>query len=278
MKQEHRIAIIGGGNMAQAFIGGLARREAGGDLKLAVCEVRPERREELASRFGVEAHGEIGPCVRGAALVMLAVKPQDLGSVLRPLGQALPRENAPVVVSIAAGVPLSVIAAGLPAGVPLVRVMPNLPALVGRGVLGYFVSPQVGGQARALCLRVLEAVGRAFELREEALLDAVTALSGSGPAFVFDFVRGLALAGEALGLDAELSRALALETLNGSGAVLAQSGDPVETWIQRVASKGGTTEQGLRVLAERDLEGILRQTLLAARDRAREMARQYGKA
>ena len=274
------VAFIGGGNMAEAFICGMRAGAQTKDMDIRVCDVRAGRTAELAQKYGTRTAGGVAQAYLEADLTVLAVKPQDMRPVLEEIRAcALPAGSAPkTVMSIAAGVPLAFIAGFVPAGTQLVRVMPNLPCLYARGVSGYFAAPGTAPAAEEACRAILACTGRAVRFEDESQLHAVTALSGSGPAYVFHFIDSLVRAGQALGLGRDQSLSLALSTVSGSCAMLEESGADAGELIAKVASKGGTTEAALRVLEENDCAGTIAKALAAAKTRSEELAGRYGSA
>jgi pyrroline-5-carboxylate reductase len=212
-----RIAFIGGGNMARALIGGLLRQGVPPG-QLCVGEPQASVREALQRELAVAAVADNATAIHSAELVVLAVKPQAIASIAGELGSAL-RAQRPVLLSIVAGLRIAQLTSICSGAVPIVRAMPNRPALIGAGVTGLYASAAVSQTQRNMAERVASAAGRAIWLRNEAELDIVTALSGSGPAYFFLMAEQLALAGAALGLEPETALLLARETLRGSGAL-----------------------------------------------------------
>jgi pyrroline-5-carboxylate reductase len=268
-RESARIAFIGGGNMARALIAGLMR-QAVPARRIKVGEPSAEARTSLQREWGIEASHDNAAAVRDATLVVLAVKPQDAGQVLRALQPALLAAK-PVVLSIAAGLRLADLARACPAGTAIVRAMPNRPALLGAGVTGLYAPPSVTAGQRALAELVGAAAGRAIWLRTEAELDVVTALSGSGPAYFFLLAEQMAQAAEALGLEPGTAALLAAETLHGAG-LLAHAGTPLAEQRAAVTSRGGTTEAALRVLHEGGFEALIARALQAASERSVQLA------
>lgn len=267
------MAFIGGGHMARALIGGLI--ECGVPAaNLRVGESSAAQRSALAP-LGVDATPDNAAAVRDARVVVLAVKPQDAGAALHPLRELLERQR-PLLLSVAAGLRTADLSAWCGTGVPIVRAMPNRPALVGAGATGLFAPPEVGEPDRALAAAVLAAVGRTVWVSSEDVLDVVTALSGSGPAYFFRFTELLAAAAVELGLDAGSARLLAIETLYGAGVLARASDGDLARLRAEVTSKGGTTEAALRVLDEADLHAIVAAALEAATRRGRELAAEFG--
>lgn len=263
-----RIAFIGGGNMASAIIGGLL---ASGLPAAAITVVEPlEAARARLAALGVQALPEAGDALRGATLLVWAVKPQHFAAAAAPVA---PHIGDAVQLSLMAGVPCAAIAAATGSS-RIVRCMPNMPALIARGATGAFTT--LAGDARALAERVLATVGSVLWVEKEELLDAVTALSGSGPAYVFYFLEAMQRAGESLGLTGEQARQLALSTFEGS-ALLAQQatekGDTLAALRERVTSKGGTTQAALDVLRAADVAGHFERAMHAAHQRAQELGR-----
>jgi pyrroline-5-carboxylate reductase len=257
--------------MASALIGGL-RKKGLGDL--SVVEPVPAVREGLVARFAVHASGAPDGATRAADTLVLAVKPQDLRDALASVA---PVAREQLVISIAAGVRLEDISRWLGGHRRLVRAMPNMPALIGCGISALHALPEVDASGRTRAEAVLSAVGTAVWVDDERLLDPVTALSGSGPAYVFWFIEQLAASGEALGLSREVAARLALETVLGAARLAAQSGETPAALRARVTSKGGTTEAALKVFDEERLAERLRRALEAASRRGAELGDLLGR-
>jgi pyrroline-5-carboxylate reductase len=273
MSNKH-LAILGGGNMGRALIGGMLRRGTRPE-HITVGESSEAAREALSADFGVQATADNAAAVEPAAVIVLAVKPQVAGAVLAPLQPALQRTR-PVVISIAAGIRLAALESWCGAGVPVVRGMPNRPALVGAGATGLFAPASVAGPYREVAERVMQAVGEVIWVGAEDDLDVVTALSGSGPAYFFLVAELLTQGAIDLGLDPAAARRLALATLHGSGQ-LAHAGDgDLARMRAEVTSKGGTTEAAVKSFEAADLRGIVARALEAATRRSRELAAQFG--
>jgi pyrroline-5-carboxylate reductase len=267
------IAFLGGGNMAGALIGGLIAR--GHDARsIAVIEVSPAARERLAARYRVRVSTAPDAATQAADTLVLAVKPQDLRAALASLAGSV---RGKLVVSIAAGVRLEALSRWLEGHRKLVRCMPNTPALIGAGISGLYALPEVSAEERARAEAILGAVGEVVWVPEERLLDPVTAVSGSGPAYVFWFIEQLAASGERLGLAPEVSRKLALHTVLGAAKLAADSGEAPGVLRERVTSKGGTTEAALRVFEEERLAERFMRALEAASRRGAELGDSLGK-
>ena len=273
MNNTH-LAIIGGGNMGRALIGGLLRRGTRPE-QISVGESVAEARAALARDLGVSATADNSAAVETAALVVLAVKPQDAAPVLAALGPLLQR-NHPIVLSIAAGIRTAALEAWCGAGVPIVRAMPNRPALVGAGVTGLFAPAHVAAAPRSAAERVMQAVGEAVWVSSEEDLDIVTALSGSGPAYFFLLAELMTQAAVELGLQPQAARRFAVATLHGAGLLAHASDGDLGRLRAEVTSKGGTTEAALRTLDAADLRGIVARAIGAATRRSRELAAQFG--
>jgi len=267
------VLFVGGGNMADALIGGLLK-SGFAPAQLRAIEVDGAARRRLFEKYRVECLAEGRGAARPGEVVVFAVKPQQLQEAARFSGL---KPGANLVVSIAAGVTLASLAAWLGGHAKLVRAMPNTPALIGAGVAGLYAMPGVSEAEKKQAEAILGAVGATVWVEDEALMDAVTAVSGSGPAYVFWFIEQLAAAGENLGLSAETSRKLAIETVLGSAKLAAQSGEPPAALRERVTSKGGTTEAALKAFEDQKLAERFLRAVEAARDRGAELGRQAAK-
>jgi pyrroline-5-carboxylate reductase len=268
-----KVTFLGGGNMASALIGGmLAKGFAPADI--AVVELAAEGREKLFERYGVHAVAAPDDRCLGADALVLAVKPQDLRAAAAPFASMAGRC---LVISIAAGIRLRDLSRWLGDAGRVVRCMPNTPALIGAGITGLFAPASVGGEDRARAERILGAVGETVWVADESLLDPVTALSGSGPAYVFWFIEQLAAGGAALGLDAATASKLALHTVLGAAKLAAQSDEPPGVLRERVTSKGGTTAAALAEFAKADLAGSLHRAMAAASRRGAELGDELGR-
>ena len=267
-----RICFVGGGNMATALIGGmLAKGFTPGDI--AVVEPRAEGRDQLAADFAVRTHAALDAAALACDVLVLAVKPQQMRAALAPARGRLVDQ---VVVSIAAGLRLADIGRWLDGHPRLVRCMPNTPALIGAGTTGLFAAPAVSAEARAGVERILAAVGSTVWIDDEARMDAVTAISGSGPAYVFHFIEALEAAGAQLGFDADTAHALAVGTVLGAAQLAAQSHDTPATLRERVTSKGGTTAAALASLAADDFVAIVGRAVAAAEQRGKALGDALG--
>lgn len=267
-----RIAFLGGGNMASALIGGLLAQ--GFDAtEIRVIEMSPGARERLAAQYPVHVSTAPDAAARSCDTLVLAVKPQDMRAALASLGGDL---GNTLVISIAAGLRLENLSRWLGGHRRIVRCMPNTPALIGKGISGLYALPEVSGEERARAEQVLSAVGEAVWVEAEALLDPVTAVSGSGPAYVFWFIEQLAASGERLGLAPQTARRLALATVLGAAELAARASDSPAVLRERVTSKGGTTEAALNVFAEERMAERLARAIDAASRRGAELGDALG--
>ncbi|ENO85069.1 pyrroline-5-carboxylate reductase [Thauera aminoaromatica] len=272
-----KITFLGGGNMATALIGGMLERGfAAADLQ--VVELGEAARGALAQRFGVRAVESFDDAALACDVLVLAVKPQQMKAALAPIAGRLCGQ---LVISIAAGLRLADLGRWLGApGAPharLVRCMPNTPALIGAGVTGLYADPSVDAAGRETAGRILGAVGSTVWADDEAQMDAVTAISGSGPAYVFHFIEALESAGRSLGFDEAGARRLAIDTVLGAGRLAAGSEDAPAVLRQKVTSKGGTTEAALASLAAAGWHDELVAAVQAAEARGRELGAELGK-
>ncbi len=267
-----KIAFIGGGNMAAALIGGLRRAGRPGADILAV-EIDAARCGQLKEQFGIGTTTQPDASLARAEVLVLAVKPQFMRQACEA---ARPHLGEPLVVSVAAGIRAADIARWLGTSA-IVRTMPNTPALIGRGVTGMAATAQVGEAQRRLAESILRTAGEVVWFDDEARLDAVTAVSASGPAYVFYFIEALARAGTELGLSAEQARALAVQTFVGAAHLAADSTEPLQSLRERVTSKGGTTAAALAWLDANAVEARIVEAVHAAHRRAAELGDEFGR-
>lgn len=268
-----KIAFLGGGNMAGALIGGLLAK--GHDRgAISVIELSPAARERLAAQHGVRVSTAPDAATLEADTLVLAVKPQDMKAALSSLAASV---RGKLVISVAAGVRIDALSRWLEGHRKLVRCMPNMPALIGAGIAGLYAAPEVSVEERNKAEAVLGAVGEFVWVEEERLLDPVTAVSGSGPAYVFWFIEQLAASGEKLGLPKETALKLALHTVLGAAKLAAASDKSPGELKTQVTSKGGTTEAALRVFDEQQLAGRFMKALEAASRRGEELGDALGK-
>ncbi len=274
-----RVGFLGGGNMAQALMTGLAARRPDATFvvvePLATAQATVRRIAPAAVVHGTP-HADLASC----DAVVVAVKPQAFREAVTAAARWLVGDAAgPTVISIAAGIRVREVAHWLGAGHatrPIVRAMPNTPALIGRGITGLFAAPGVGPDQRALAETLLGAVGRTLWVADESLLDAVTAVSGSGPAYVFAFIESLVRGAVALGLSADDARELAVTTFVGASLLAADSAEPVALLRERVTSKGGTTAAALARLDQAGVSDAIVDAVRAAAVRAAELGDAFG--
>ncbi len=281
-----KLGFIGGGNMAEALARGLLQKKVFAPSDLVASDVDSGRRRKLARQLKIKTTDSNLEVLREARAILLAVKPQTIDEVLAELAAAM-NPPAPstdgakrasgtkpadrLFISIAAGITLGRLTAAL--GKRVIRVMPNAPAMVGQGMAAMVGAPGAGKADQAFALRIFCAVGDAVALSEEGLLDAVTALSGSGPAYVYLFVKALADAAVSEGLPPELAVRMALKTIRGAEENMRQSDLSPAELIRIVASPGGTTEAALRKFAETGFSDIVAHAIHAAAERSRELGR-----
>jgi pyrroline-5-carboxylate reductase len=263
------IIFIGGGNMATALIAGLQRARSG-QVNISVADPSEEARKRMMQEFGVETYSAGHQAISDSDVIVLAVKPQMMPSVLAELAPVV--EEGQLVLSIAAGTTVSRIQDSLGGSYPVVRAMPNTPALIGHGVCALFAGRGCRPHHREQAESIMNAAGEVIWVREESLMDVVTALSGSGPAYFFLLTEALARAGTELGLDEQDALTLAVRTAEGAGAMLLKGNEGPESLRKRVTSPGGTTQAAIETLEASEFSTIVRQAVVAATRRGRELA------
>ncbi|HEX7027360.1 MAG TPA: pyrroline-5-carboxylate reductase [Gammaproteobacteria bacterium] len=264
------IGFIGGGNMARSLIGGLLQ-DGYDPSKIRVCDPAPEQRQRLKQAFDIQISADSANMLPGCDCIVLAVKPQVLRSAVEPISNQLARLR-PLVISIAAGIRVASIQRWLASDLAIVRCMPNTPALIQAGATGLYANATVTESQRNFAESVLRAVGLTLWLDNESQIDAVTAVSGSGPAYIFLVIEAMQSAAESLGLSPEQSRLLCLQTVFGAAKMALEDAEPVARLREQVTSKGGTTERGLEVLQQGGFVDLFRKAISAARDRAEALA------
>ncbi len=268
-----KVAFIGGGNMARALVGGMlvAGYEPG---HILISEPLAKHREDLAREFpGAVIHENNAAAVKEAECIVLAVKPQILSEVCKPLASAV-QKNEPLIISIAAGVRSSDIDAWLGGGLSVVRIMPNQPALLRLGISGMFANDQTSEKQRRAANNIVSTTGPVVAVASEDDIDTVTAVSGTGPAYFYLLVDMLVTVAEQMGLDRDAALTLVLETARGAGEMAEQSGETMETLIARVRSPGGTTAAAFDYIDSTSFRDIFSAAVIAARDRAKDLADQ----
>jgi pyrroline-5-carboxylate reductase len=269
MTQQHRIGFVGAGNMAAALLRGLLRAGSVAASQLQITDVDAAKAQNLAREHGVIVSADARELAGWASTLILAVKPQSMAAALAQCAATLSIDT--LVISVAAGVRCATIAAALPSGARVIRAMPNTPALVGAGATALCAGPMATAADRELARSLFDAVGRTV-IVDESHMDAVTGLSGSGPAYVMVVIEALADGGVRAGLSRENALLLATQTVLGSAQLLLASGDHPAEWKDRVMSPGGTTSAGLEAIEA----GRLRHTLGRAVQKATLRSRELG--
>lgn len=264
-----KTAFIGGGNMATALIAGLNQIEPARDT-VRVSDPSAEVRERLFRAYGIECDAGASGAIAAADAVVLAVKPQVMPMVLPDLAGII--KPTQVVISVAAGITVARLKSALGGGPSLVRAMPNTPALLGHGITGLFATPDTPAHHRALADTIMGAVGETVWVESEALIDAVTAVSGSGPAYFYLLTEAMRDAGEHMGLAPEVAARLALHTAHGAGRMAAETGVDVADLRAQVTSPGGTTQAALEAFEQGGFRELVETAMQAAARRARELA------
>lgn len=269
------VGFIGAGNMARGLAGGLIKN-GWGQNQVILADPEPSQREATESVLGVKTFASNIDVAARADILVLAVKPQILGDVAKSLASMV-QKNKPLVISIAAGVRIEDIDRWLGDGLAIVRVMPNTAALIGSGASGLYANDRVNTDMRDQAESILRAVGITVWLADEYLMDVVTALSGSGPAYFFLVMEALEQAAIELGLDPKQARLLTLETAFGAAKMALESHEEPSQLRHRVTSPGGTTEQAVKVLEQGAIRQTFKKAVRAAVIRAREIADMFGK-
>lgn len=266
------IVIIGAGNMGTSLLEGLVATHCSPD-KITITDPSVDKLTQLQKQFKVHTTTNNITAANTADIVIFAVKPHIFSKVALELTETIQRKK-PLVISIAAGITESSIQHWLGGSIPIIRTMPNTPALIGCGATALFANHYVTQSQRDNAESILRAVGITIWLNEEKLLDAVTALSGSGPAYFFLIIEALQQAGEKLGLPQEISRLLTLQTAYGAARLALESKKNIMDLRAAVTSPNGTTEQAIKVLEKAKIREIMMDTLLAAKNRAEELSKE----
>lgn len=262
-----KVAFLGGGNMAGALIGGLLNNGFAASQVL-VAEVVAETGARLGRQFGIRCNAAVDSDFLDADCIVIAVKPQQVREAVAPLCSRLGRQ---LVISIAAGIRLIDLRRWLGGHSRLIRAMPNTPALIGAGITGLCADASIVFGERLAAEQIMGAVGATLWIDDEAMMDGVTAVSGSGPAYVFYFIEALQAAAKELGFSAEQARRLSTETFLGAAKLAASSQEDIGALRSRVTSKGGTTEQALRALEADQVRAAIIRAVHAAQVRGREL-------
>lgn len=271
MSDHNPITFIGAGNMARSLINGLLNSGYPGSA-ITASDPLASQRESLAA-LGIQALEDNNVACADADIIVLAVKPQVLGAVIGAISTIRPDQ---LLISIAAGVPVASLSAWTSADQAIVRCMPNTPALMGAGITALYSNEQVSKSQRQLAERILDAAGKTLWVDTEDLLDAVTAVSGSGPAYFFYLMEAMIEAGTRLGLDAATARKLTIETAYGAAVMAREGSENPTTLRQNVTSPGGTTERALSILDAAGVKDTLNAALAGAMSRSQELAEEFG--
>lgn len=273
-KTAAKIAFVGAGNMARSLIGGLLKRGYPADC--IACSARSEASLQAAAQLGgITTSLSNADIVENADVVILAVKPQVMADVVRPLREILSKRK-PLLISVAAGIPYGSLQVWAGEAVPLVRCMPNTPSLLQAGASGLYANANVSASLREQAEAILSAVGIVVWVAEESNLDAVTAVSGSGPAYFFLFMEAMQAAGEQLGLTADAAKILTQQTALGAAQMAQASDVDVAELRRRVTSPNGTTQAAIESLEANDLRATVGQALAAAYTRSEAIAKELG--
>lgn len=273
MTKQLNIAFIGGGNMAAALIGGLAGKLTAA-ANIHVVDINADALQRLQSQFGVSVSSQIDAALARCDVIVLAVKPQQMKDVV---GKIKPYLQSQLILSIAAGIRAADLSRWLGGHEAIVRTMPNTPSLVGLGMTGMAAMRGVSAQQKEQAEAIMRAVGKTMWLEQENLLDAVTAISGSGPAYVFYFIEAMQQAAKEMGLTEAQGTELAIETFRGAAQLAANSSEPVSVLRERVTSKGGTTFAALTSMEASGVKEAIVRAAKAAAQRGQELGEEFGK-
>lgn len=269
-----KIGLIGGGNMGSCLVGGLIRH-GHPSQQILVVDHNEQHRAQLEQKWEVFTTATPKDIISQVQILVLAVKPQSMREVIEEIAPIIDPQQT-LLVSIAAGITTKQIQRWLlHPEFPIVRAMPNTPALLGVGITGLYATPQVNSTRLRQAETLLKALGEVVWIKDEALMDVVTALSGSGPAYFFYMMEGLIKSAITLGLPPEIASKLTLNTALGSATMALHSNEDITTLREKVTSKGGTTEQGINVLKDGKLQDLLVKTLTAATSRGKTLSEQY---
>lgn len=273
--KKSNITFIGGGNMATSLINGLIADGYDPD-RITVSDPDRDKLAQLSARLNVHTTDNNQEAANKADVVVLAVKPQTLESVAHNLASAI-QTGKPLVISIAAGVQESTLRSWLGKEVALVRTMPNTPAMIQAGATGLHAGKGVSQEQKNLAESILRSVGLTRWVSDESLMDVVTAVSGSGPAYFFLIMEAIEEAAKSMGLDDETARLLTLQTALGAARMAMESNDPPKILREKVTSPGGTTERALQILEQGQIRGLLNNALQGARQRSEELSNMLAK-
>lgn len=276
-----KISFIGGGNMASALISGLCdeitkipANAICQSKDIHVVDVNAESLQRLKDKFGVVTSQQIDAQLRAADVIVLAVKPQQMREVT---SQLAPHITKQLIISIAAGIRFNDLSRWLNNYQTIVRTMPNMPALINKGITGIYAAPDVNPHQRDIVNLIMSAVGDTVWLDDEAMLDPLTAISGSGPAYVFYFIEAIEAAAQEMGFTGEQARQLAMATFVGASHMANDSGESVATLRERVTSKGGTTHAAIMSMEQSRVSDAIAKALKTAAKRSQELGDEYGR-
>jgi pyrroline-5-carboxylate reductase len=267
------IAIIGAGNMGASLLGGLVAKDYPLN-KITIADPSTEKLTPLQKQYKVQISTANLTIVKTASVIIFAIKPQIFAEVARELADTI-QQQKPLIISIAAGITLSAMQQWLGKKIPIVRSMPNTPALIGCGASALLANPYVSEQQKQMTEMILQTVGITTWLDDEKLMDVITALSGSGPAYFFSIIEALQEAGEKLGLTPEVARLFTLQTAYGAARMAIEDKRTTQELRKAVTSPGGTTAAALQVLEKYNIVNIMTETVLAAKNRAEELANTF---
>lgn len=272
--KQHILGFIGGGNMASSLIGGL-RSDGYPPENIWVSDIDKTKLDDLAYRFGIRTTTDNFMVAEQASIVILAVKPPFMKQVVIELAETI-QARKPVLISIAAGITETALDTWAGGGASIVRTMPNTPALVKAGATALHANAKTTTEQRSRAEAILRSVGLTVWVEDESLLNAVTALSGSGPAYLFMLMEAMEEAGVEMGLDRSTARLLSQQTALGAGRIAIESEEPPAELRRRVTSPGGTTERAIAVFEKGQFTGLVGEAMRAAAERAAELSQQLG--
>lgn len=273
MRSDVKIGFIGGGNMASALIGGLLKM-VDQPQQIHVVDLNPSGLQKLQQQFGVSTSEVMDQRLRELDVIVFAVKPQNMREVVQNFAPFLTQQ---LLLSVAAGIRASDISRWLGGYELIARAMPNTPAILGLGMSGLYGLEALSAEQRQHTETIMQAVGKTVWVENEAMIDAVTAVSGSGPAYVFYFIEAMQEAAMSLGFSAEDANTLVLQTVRGAAQLAVESHEPVSVLRERVTSKGGTTYAALCSFEESQTKAIVSKAIRAAAERGRELGDEFGR-
>lgn len=269
------VGFIGGGHMTNAIVGGLVNGVKNAP-SICVSNRGQAKLAALTDKYGVQGAASNEALVESSDVIVLAVKPQVLESVLTPLAEII-QERQPLIISLAAGIHCGAIDSWAGGSLPIIRVMPNTPSLIREGASGLYANDAASESQRDFATQLMAAIGLVVWVEEETQIDLVTAISGSGPAYFMLFIDALVKAASKRGMDEEIAQQLALKTASGTANMLASSDIPLSTQIENMLLPGGTTEQAVAALRQHDIYGMVEGAVEAANRRAKELAEELNK-